>query len=82
MNNESTMQDWIDDFTSGNPICEAWDRKGGKKVDKSIRFCPKCNHMWESYWTPRRNEWVSYGIGSIPKIGKKRIICPKCKGKK
>ena len=81
MNNETTMQEWIDEYTRGNPISESWDRRGGKKVDKSIRVCPFCNHMWESYWTPKRNDWVSYGIGSIPKLGKVKKTCPKCKAK-
>ena len=83
MNNnpESTMQDWIDDFTKGNPISESWDRKGGKKADKSIRICPFCDNLWEKYWTPRKNDWTNYGKDSIPRIGKIKKTCPKCKAK-
>ena len=78
---ETTMQEWVDEYTRGNPISESWDRRGGKKVDKSIRICTFCNNMWESFWTPRRNDWVSYGTGSIPKLGKIKKTCPKCKSK-
>ena len=82
MSNETTMQEWVDEYTNGNPINESWDRKGGKKTDKSIRICPKCDSLWESYWTPRRTDWVRFGKDTIPRIGKKKKTCPKCKFKK
>jgi len=81
-NPETTMQDWIDDFTMGNPISESWDRRGGKKTDKAIKICPFCDILWEKFWTPRKGAWESYGKGSIPRIGKAKRICPKCKAKR
>jgi len=45
MNNESTMQDWVDDYVNGLPAKDTWCRKGERKVDKSILFCPECENM-------------------------------------
>ena len=83
MNNnpETTMEEWVNEYTMGKPISESWDRKGGKKADKSIRVCPHCDILWERFWTARRTDWENYGKGSIPKIGKVKKTCPKCKAR-
>jgi len=82
MNNESTMQDWGDDYVNGLPAKDTWCRKGERKVDKSILFCPECENMWEKYWTPRKIAWTKYGKATIPRIGKQKRICPECKEEK
>ena len=77
------MQDWVDAYdimfrrgTSHSPY-----HRGVHPVDKSVKICPSCDHVWERFYVSGGNGWESYGKDSMPRIGKKKKICPKCKSK-
>ena len=51
-----------------------------ENVDKYIYFCNSCGFLWEKvekFITKKR--WVKYKKNIIPKLGKKKKICPNCK---
>ena len=83
MNKESTMQDWVDDYEYMVNKGRGYSpyAKTTKKVDKSLKYCSKCQVCWESFYCARGKRWTKYEKNHIPILNKKRELCPACKVK-
>jgi len=57
------------------------DKRGRKYVvDEHLKICNKCGRAWENVNRRIHNiTYVIYPLGTIPKIGKEKIPCPRCR---
>ena len=74
---EEMLPDWIVQELHQSRI----DKRGRKLVvDKILKVCPVCRKTWEKV-NPKKYGYHTqyYPVGNIPTIGKKKVICVKCK---
>ena len=77
----TTMQEWVNQYLYPTQVDDRPPRSSGK-VDKVILYCTPCERVWNWYSTAKGRRWISYPIGNIPTINKKRTECPNCCGGK
>ena len=77
------------DVYYSNPVDTRDDRQGRTLEDNKLFVCNGCNNVWQykTHTERRTTGTISsaeyYGLKNhvVPSYGKKRVICPQCKGK-
>lgn len=59
------------------------ETRGRRHVaDDHLKSCHKCGHVWEKLNQRIHGmNYIVYPFGAIPRLGKKKSICPRCKKK-